>query len=129
MRGLAIFSASYSLAVWAAVYGGLDRFLLRLGLLCCGVAIVLGLVLRSVPRRRKLTVLIAAGAAAGFFWTAGYQQIFVEPARALDQRTVMLDAQVKSWPEEGENGWSVVVSAETEGCVRVDTLLYLDEQG
>ena len=129
MRVLAIFSASYSLAVWAAVYGGLDRFLLRLGLLCCGVAVVLGVLLRSVPKRRRMAVLIAAGAAVGFLWTAGYQQIFVEPARALDQRTVMLRAQVKSWPEEGENGWSVVVSAETEGRVRVDTLLYLDEQG
>ena len=129
MRVLAIFSASYSLAVWAAVYGGLDRFLPRLGLLCCGAAMVLGLLLRRMPKRRKLAVLMAAGAAVGFLWTAGYQRIFVEPARALDQRTVMLSAQVKTWPEEGENGWSVVAAAETEGRVRVDTLLYLDEQG
>lgn len=129
MRILAIFAASYSLAVLAAVYGSLDRFLLPLGLVF-GVLTAVGVHgLRRTGRRGKVASLCMAGLAAGFLWTLGYQVLFVAPARALDEQTVCLTAQVVQWPEEGEQGYSVLVRADTPGGMVVDTLLYVDEQG
>lgn len=130
MRVLAIFSAAFSLAVLTAVYGGLYRFLLPVGLVFGLSAILAGFLLRRGKKHaQRLAVLVLVGAALGCLWTWGYDQIFVSPARALDGQTVYLSGRVKDWPEEGNWGWSVPVSVETETGVTVDTLLYLDEQG
>ena len=130
MRILAILAASYTAAVLCAVYGPLDNLLLPLGGLFMLAAVTAGCSVRRTGRRGKAAALCAAGLAAGFLWTWGYQAIFVSPARALDGQTVRLSAQVKQWPQEGNNGgWSVLVRADTPSGAEVDTLLYTDEQG
>lgn len=129
MRVLAIFAASYSAAVLAAVYSGLDRFLLPLGSAFALLAAAAVCSLKRTGRRGKVAALCAAGLATGFLWTMGYQALFVAPARALDEQTVYLTAQVIQWPQEGEQGYSVLARADTPGGMAVDTLLYVDEQG
>lgn len=130
MRVLAIFSAAFSLAVLAAVYGSLYRFLLPIGLGCLLLAVLAGCRYRRCGKNDRLvTALVAGGLALGSLWTWGYERICVAPVRELDGQTVVLRGWVKSWPEERERGWSVLVSAQTDGGVEVDTLLYLDEQG
>lgn len=129
MRVLAIFAASYSLAVLAAVYGSLDRFLLPLGLGCVLAAVAAVCTLNRTGRRGKRTALCAAGLAAGFLWTMGHQALFVSPARMMDEQTIYLKAQVIQWPQEGKQGYSVLVRADTLNGTAVDTLLYVDEQG
>lgn len=129
MRVLAIFAASYSCAAFLAVYAGLERTLVPLGL---GCALVVGLIIlgkNHFGRKGKAAALCAAGMAAGFLWTFGYQQLFVEPARVLDKQTIRMTAQVVQWPEESEQGYSVLVRAQLPDGGAADTLLYTDEQG
>lgn len=129
MRILAILAAFYTAAVLAAVYGGLDRLLLPLGGACLLVALA-ALFLRKRSRRRGTVALLCAlGMAGGFWWTAGYQALFISPARALDGQTIRLTAQVLQWPQETSQGWSVLVQTETQSGPKVDTLLYVDGQG
>ncbi len=129
MRVLAIFAASYSVAVLVAVYAGLDRFLLPLGAVCVLAAAAAVCSLNRTGRKGKLAALCAAGMSAGFLWTMGYQALFVSPARALDEQTVYLEGQVIQWPQERERGYSVLVRADLPGGGSADTLLYVDEQG
>lgn len=130
MRVLAIFSAAFSLAVLAAVYGGLYRFLLPIGVGCLMLTVFVGNRYRKYGKNKRLVVaLVTGGLALGSLWSWGYDMICVAPARELDGQTLVLSGWVKSWPEEEEKGWSVLVSAQTDGGVKVDTLLYLDDQG
>lgn len=129
MRTLAIFAASYSVAVLIAVYAKLWESLLLLGVGSVVLCLLALLSRRWSGRCGTMAALSAAGLAAGFLWTLGYQSIFVSPARALDQQTVYLTAQVVQWPQEEERDYSVLVRADTPSGRQVDTLLYVDEQG
>ena len=129
MRVLAIFAASYSAAVYLSVYGKMEQTGWLIGLFCAAVALAAALLRKRLGRKGLVAVLCAAGMAAGFLWSFGYQQIFIEPARALDEQTVRLSAQVLQWPEESEQGYSVLVRAELPNGGQADTLLYTDEQG
>lgn len=129
MRILAAFALSFAAAVFAAVCGGLDAFLLPLGGALAAAAA------RFLLRKRKgyarlRTVLILSGLACGFLWTALYMAVFFQPARDLDGRTVRLAAAVADWPQEGRyGGYTVLVRADTESWVKVSAILYVDGQG
>lgn len=129
MRVLAIFAASYSVAVYLSAYGVLDAGRLPIGMFFAAVAVTVLILKKRLGRKETVAALCAAGMAAGFLWSFGYQQIFMEPARALNEQTVRLSAQVVQWPEESEQGYSVLVRAELPNGGDVDTLLYTDEQG
>ena len=129
MRVLAILSSAFSAAVFLACYLLPEGWLLPAGLVLILSGAALALVLRKRPRRRLAALLVCWGAAAGLLWTAAYTVIFFQPARELDGRTVMLSGTVAEYPQEEDYGWSVLVRAETEGWVTVDTVLYVDEQG
>ncbi len=129
MRVLAIFAASYSAAVFLAVYGGLRWSLVPLGVGCALGAVIVFRRGKIVEHRPRAAALCAAGLAAGFLWTFGYQQIFIAPVRALDEQTVYLSGQVIQWPQESEQGYSVLIRADLPSGGRADTLLYVDEQG
>lgn len=129
MRVLAIFSASYALAVLAAVYGELGALLLPLGGVCAVAAVCAALLRKRLGRRGTVALLCAAGLGAGFWWTAGYQALFLSPARALDGQTIRLTARVLQWPQETDWGYSVLVLADIPQGGYADTLLYTDEQG
>lgn len=129
MRTLAIFAASYAAAVLIAVYAGLERGLLPLGLFFAVLCLAAVCTRSRTGRKGTVISLCAAGLAAGFLWTLGYQSIFVFPARALDGQTVYLTARVIQWPEAQKRDYSVLVRADVPGGSSVDTLLYIDEQG
>ena len=70
MRILAAFAFSFAAAVFLAIYGGLDPFLLPLGGALLAAAAAVGLVMRKRSHNRTRTLLILTGLAAGFLWTA-----------------------------------------------------------
>ncbi len=129
MRVLAMTASAFSAAVFLACYLLPGGWLLPVGLVLILSGAALALVLRKRPRPRLAALLVCWGAAAGLVWTAAYTQIFFQPARELDGRTVMLSGTVAEYPQEEDYGWSVLVRAETEGWVTVNTVLYVDEQG
>ena len=128
MRKLAIFSAGYSAAVFAATLVLPRGVLLPLGGFCVLLAGVLRLLKRVLPdRRRRYALLCCAGLAAGLLWSWGYGRLFLEPARQLDDETVVLTGSVIEFPQSADYGGSVLVRAELEGGARATTLLYIDE--
>lgn len=127
MRKLAIFSAGYGAAVFAAVQILPVGALLPLGGFCVVLYTLLHLLKRFLPdpaRRRAL--LCCAGMAVGLLWTWGYGRLFLEPARQLDDRTVVLTGTVIGFPEPTDYGGSVLVRMDLERG-SVHTLLYIDQ--
>ncbi len=129
MRILAIFAASYSLAVLVSVYGVQNRFLLYLGFVCVLLSALFLFCMRRIGNWRKAAAVCGLGLVSGFLWTIGYQVLFVEPARTLDETTVYLTAQALEFPKETTYGWSVLARAELPEGGSADALLYLDGQG
>lgn len=129
MRILAILAASYACAALLAAYAGVGTWMLILGGICVAACATAGLCSGKLGRRWVILALCAGGFGAGCLWCAGYDALFVQPARALDNQTVYLTGRVLRWPEQTEQGYSVVVRAETAKGKNVDAQLYLDEQG
>ena len=131
MRVLAVFAGSFSAAVFGANYLLLDAFWLPAGLGLAGSCLVWCVVgVRRGGRLRLGAALVMAGAGLGLVWSAGYDRVFLEPARALDGTTVRLTATAVQWPEPSRyDGVSVEVWAQVPEGPPVRALLYLDEQG
>ena len=128
MRKLAIFSAGYGAAVFAATLVLPGGVLLPLGGFCVLLAAVLRLLKHVLPgRKRRRALLCCAGLAAGLLWSWGYGQLVLEAARQLDDKTVVLSGTVMEFPQPGDYGGSVLVRAELETGARATTLLYIDE--
>ena len=129
MRKLAIFSVGYALAVFAAVFVLPGGVLLPLGGFCAVLAAALHLLKKILPDKgRRRALICCVGMVLGFVWTWGYDCLFLEPARAMDDRTVVLSGTVTDWPQETEYGASVLVRAELENGSRVLTLLYIEPE-
>lgn len=127
MRKLAIFCAGYALTVFAATLFLPGGALLPLGGFCAALAAALYLLKRLLPdRMRRRALLCCAGLAAGLLWSRGYDLLFLQPTRQLDDQTVVLAGTVREFPRATDYGASVLVSAQLErGSVL--TLLYGDE--
>ncbi|MCI8422933.1 MAG: DNA internalization-related competence protein ComEC/Rec2 [Lawsonibacter sp.] len=130
MRKLAIFSFSFSAAIFAANVLSAGWALLPAGGVLALLCPVLYLGLRRRRRRAGLKLALAsAGLALGLVWTAVYTAVFFRPAQALDGRTVELTAAVSDWPQEETHGWSVPVQVDAGRFVKLSAVLYLDGQG
>ena len=131
MRVLAVFAGSFSAAVFGANYLLPAALWLPLGLgLAGGCALWCVVGVRRGGRLRLGAALVMAGAGLGLVWSAGYDRVFLEPARALDGTTVRLTATAVQWPEPSRyDGVSVEVWAQVPEGPPVRALLYLDEQG
>lgn len=130
VRKLAIFSFSCSAAVFAA--NGLLplTLLVPLGVGLALLASVLWWGMGTKRRRTRLmSVLVLSGVSVGLLWTAAFHRLVMEPARALDGRTVRLEAVVEEYPQQTDYGYSVVVRSDLGGLRKPLTLLYVDEQG
>lgn len=128
MRKLAIFAAGYAGAVFAATLVLPEGVALPLGGFCFLLAVLLHLLKCIMPdRRRRCALLCCAGMAVGLLWSWGYGQLFLEPARQLDNKTVMLSGTVTEFPQPTEHGGKVLVRAELERGTRVTALLYIDQ--
>ena len=105
MRILATISFSFA----ASVFGANSLLPQRIWLPCAAGLAVLCLLVwfacGALPRKRRLAaVLVLAGLSAGLAWTAGFNGIFFEPARALDGRTVWLEGVVEDYPQQSDYG-------------------------
>ncbi|MBO5340621.1 MAG: DNA internalization-related competence protein ComEC/Rec2 [Oscillospiraceae bacterium] len=129
MRKLAIFSAGYALAVFGATLVLPGGVLLPLGGFCAVLAAALHLLKKILPDKiRRRALICCAGMVLGFVWTWGYDCLFLEPARAMDDRTVVLSGTVTDWPQETDYGASVLMQAELDSVRSVLTLLYIDRE-
>ena len=127
MRKLAAFAFSFSAAVLTCNYL-LER---PAWLFFAGVfaAAFLGCFFLMREKRRLLCCLLCAGFGFGFLWMRGYDAIFFQPARELDDKTVRLSATVLDYPAQRAYGWQVSARMETECGTNLKILLYTDEQG
>ncbi|MBQ3135113.1 MAG: DNA internalization-related competence protein ComEC/Rec2 [Oscillospiraceae bacterium] len=129
MRKLAIFAGGFAAAMFAAIllFPNMER--LFVGAVCVAATVLLGLLRRLLPdKARRRAVLCCVGMALGMLWTDGYDRLFLEPVRALDDTTVMLTGIVSDWPEEAEYGIKVRVRADLPQGGHTDAMLYMDEQ-
>ena len=129
MRKLAIFAGGFAAAVAVAVmlFPEWNRFLI--GTVCAGAAVLLALARRILPDKpRRRALLCCVGMALGMLWTGGYDRLFVEPVRQVDDTTFVLTAAVTDWPEETQYGIKVRVCAELPQGGHTDALLYLDAE-
>lgn len=129
MRILAIFAFSFAAGVFGANYLIPEEILIFAGLLSGGGGAALWFWSRLGRRRRLFWTLAGAGLAAGLLWTTLYGAVVFQPARDLDDRTVIMEATVSEWPQQTDYGYSVLVRAETGSFVRLSALLYTDDQG
>lgn len=129
MRKLAIFTGGFAVAVFAAIllFPDLNRW--PVGGACVGIALLLALLRRVLPDKlRRRALLCCAGMALGMLWTGGYERLFVEPVRQLDDTTIVLTATVTEWPEERDYGVRVRTRAELPQGGHTDAFLYLDAE-
>jgi len=124
MRKLAIFCSGYALAVLGAVLMLPGDMLIPLGILFAVLAGILRLLKGSSPEKhRRRALLCCAGIAVGLLWSRGYDRLFLDPARQLDDTTVVLSGAVIEYPQATDYGAKVLLRTEQErGSVR--TLLY-----
>ncbi len=128
MRILAMFAGGFSAAAFLSCYLVPEWFLLPMVVLSLLLA-AFGKKVRSRQNDPGLIVmLICAGLAAGFLWSAVYRMIFLAPARALDGRTVRLSGVAAEYPRQETSGVSVLVRVEMEQGATVTAEVRLDEQ-
>lgn len=128
MRKLAVFSAGYAAAVFAAAIFLPEGVSLPLGGFCILLWLLLCLLKRILPqRRRRYALLCCAGMAVGLLWTWGYGQLLLEPARQLDDKTVELVCEVRDFPQPTSYGGNVLVRTQTQCGKEISTLLHIDE--
>lgn len=129
MRKLAIFTGGYTAAVFAAVLWLPGMNWLLSGAVCAGLAVLLALLRRFLPDKpRRRAMICCAGLALGMLWTSGYERLFVEPVRRLDDTTIVLNATVTDWPEDTGYGIKVRVRAQLPEGGNTDAYLYLDAE-
>jgi len=127
VRKLAVFSAGYAAAVFVATSFLPERASLPLGGFCVLLWLLLCLLKRVLPqRRRRYALLSCAGMAVGLLWTWGYGQLLLEPARQLDDKTVELVCEVRDFPQKSDYGATVLVRAQVESGKEVSALLHVD---
>ena len=125
MRKLCAAALPFCGAVWLAVTLLPEGCLVFAG---CGL-LVAALMLRRLEGLWALRLtLAAAGMGAAFLWTAGYQALFLLPARLLDGQEGIYTVTVTGWPEESSYGYRVGVSLDAAGR-RLGGLLYTDPEG
>lgn len=83
----------------------------------------LGLLLAKRRWRFHPAVL---GAALALLWLTAYGALFHAPARAMENRTVRLEAVVADWPEETDYGCRMTVRAGEEAGRKVKAVFYGD---
>lgn len=84
------------------------KFLLIHAPTCIWIATLGILIARSF--QKPLAACMIAGLAAGMLYTAGYQQLLVQPIHQLSGQTMMVSAKIRSYPDVYENSQRVEVS-------------------
>jgi len=129
MRKLAVFSAGYAGAIFAATLILPEGAILPLGGFCAVLWWLLFLLKRILPDRpRRYALLCSAGMTVGLLWNWGYGRLVLEPVRQLDDRTVVQTGTVSRFPQTTDYGGKVLVRVETQGGTKATALLYIDRE-
>lgn len=121
MRTLAYCAASFALACLLSLHLPiLLPYILGALFLC------LFFVLRKLLHLYPQIVWIFLGLAAGFLWFGLYSSLFYLPAQELNNKTILMEAEVTNWPQETEYGISVPIRGGEATGRHVPMLLYLD---
>lgn len=124
MRKLVLFAVPFGIAALLCAYLLSAFTALIIGgaaLLCCLVICFMKL------EKRTAAAILAAGLAAGFLWSAGYDLLCLQPAWALDGQTMPIAATVCNSPTQTKHGWRVQTEIQVNGR-RVKTLLYVEDE-
>ena len=122
MRKLVLFAIPFGIAALLYVY----LLSASAGLIFGGAAAVCCLVL-SLLRfpKKKMYAILAAGLAAGFLWSAGYELLFLQPAWALDGEQREISLTVCDYPSKTAYGCKLKTELLVGGR-RAKVLLYLN---
>ena len=101
MRKLMWFTVGFSVACAAAIYVYMGLWALLLSALTLGTCVGL-FSLKTV--KSKMTALVLLGAAAGFLWVWGYDELYLNTARSLDGRAVSCSVTVTDYSYSAKNG-------------------------
>lgn len=124
MRKLVLFAVPFGIAALLCVYL-LSAFS---ALIIGGAAAVCCLILCLLKFEKKTAAaILAAGLAAGFLWTSGYELLHLQPAWELDGQTMPIAATVCNSPTQTKHGWRVQTEIQANGR-RVKTLLYVEDE-
>lgn len=121
MRKLVCFAIPFGIAALVYVYLLSAFWGLVLGsvfALCCAVLCFLKF------EKKKMAAIIAAGLAAGFLWSAGYEILLLRPVWAADRQSVDFEATVCDYPTQTQRGFKIKTEVEYAGR-RAKVLLYL----
>ena len=129
MRILATLAGAFSAAVFAACLILPDTVLLKLGLGMLAASGSTVFVRKRWPRPALRGALLLIGLGMGLLWTEICQEHYLVPARELHDRTVRMTCTITGWPRERQQGFSVLAEADTPAGVKLQTILYTDEQG
>lgn len=124
MRKLCAVALPFCGAVWLAVTLLPEGWLFWGG---CALLAAAWLLFRWKKDELRLP-LAALGMGAALLWTAGYQTLFLLPARLLDGQQGRYTVTVTGWPEESGYGWSTPVSLDAAGR-QLGAILYTDPEG
>ena len=124
MRKLVLFAVPFGIAALLCAYLLSAFFALIFGgaaLLCCLVLCFMKF------EKKKAAAILAAGLAAGFLWSAGYEFLHLQPAWELDGQTMPIAATVCECPAQTDYGWRVQTEFQVNDR-RIKTLLYVEDE-
>lgn len=93
-----------------------------------GAAAIMLVLLFIKNEKVRPSKFIAMGLTIGFLWCFGYDIIYVEPVRSLDQVPGRYMATVTDFPRDTEYGYSVDIKLRTENGPKVKSLLYVSRE-
>lgn len=122
MRILLTFSVAFAAATLFALMVLPQVVALILG-------VILGILALSFLLRKRITrtAILTLGVAAGLLWCAGYQILFIQPARSLSGETITISGTATDYSEE--TSWGICVDAKiTVGKRKVSSKVWLYTQ-
>lgn len=121
MRKLVLFAVPFGVGALAYVY----LLSAPVGLVLGGIAALACLVFCLLHlERKKMFAILAAGLAAGFLWSAGYELLILQPVWAADGQSMEIEALVCDYPVRNEYSWKVKTEIKINGR-KAKTLLFI----
>lgn len=126
MRRLALISFAFSAAVFISQYCLIKMLPLFAG---TGAALIMLVFLLIKNEKVRPAKYLALGLALGFLWCFGYDIIYVQPIKSLDQVTGRYTALVTDFPRDTDYGYSMDIKLNTENGLQIKSLLYVSGEG
>ncbi len=115
MRKLMWFTIGFTAACAAGVYLVTGLWLLLLG--CVVITAMIGALCVGSARSRKAACVLL-GCVVGFLWLLGFDKLYLQPARQMDEQAVILQIEVTDYSRPTDTGIAA------EGKTRLDGKTY-----